>query len=80
VLPAGYVSKVTLSYRFTFPDSRERVFALELDRDTAELTPPHNPDPPAWTKLAFNQCTNCPFDKAKVSHCPAALHLAEVIE
>jgi hypothetical protein len=74
------VSKVTLSYRFTFPDSRERVFALELDRDTAELTPPHNPDPPAWTKLAFNQCTNCPFDKAKVSHCPAALHLAEVID
>jgi hypothetical protein len=74
------VSKVALSYRFTFPDSRERVFALELDRDTAELTPPVNPDPPAWTKLAFNQCTGCPFETSKVSHCPAALHLAEVID
>lgn len=74
------MSKVALSYRFTFPDSRERVFALELDRDTAELTPPVNPDPPAWTKLAFNQCTGCPFETSKVSHCPAALHLAEVID
>jgi hypothetical protein len=74
------VSKVTLNYRFTLPDSRERVFALELDRDTAELTPPESPDPPAWTRLAFNQCSGCPLEKSKVSHCPAALHLAAVID
>ncbi len=33
------MSKVALTYRFTFPDSQERVFELEMDRDTAELTP-----------------------------------------
>ena len=32
------MSKVALKYHFTFPDSRERTFELELDRDTAELT------------------------------------------
>ena len=74
------MSKVALKYHFTFPDSRERTFELELDRDTAELTSPSNPSPPAWTELGFHQCTGCPFEKDKVSHCPAALHLSTVID
>lgn len=73
------MSKLTLTYRFTFPDSKERAFALEMDRDTAELTPVDLPDPPAWTELGFNQCTGCPFNSAQVRHCPAALHLSRVI-
>jgi hypothetical protein len=74
------MSKVVLTYRFQFPDSRERVFPLEMDRDTAELSPARATDPPPWTRLGFNQCSNCPLDPAKVSHCPAALHLANVID
>ncbi|HEU4600740.1 MAG TPA: hypothetical protein VFS24_02170 [Steroidobacteraceae bacterium] len=73
------MSKLTLTYRFTFPDSKERAFTLEMDRDTAELTPVELPDPPAWTELGFNQCTGCPFNTAEVRHCPAALHLSRVI-
>lgn len=69
-----------LTYRFALPDSKERVFHLELDRDTALLTSKTVPNPPAWTELTFNQCVGCPLDKDKVSHCPAALHLANVIE
>jgi hypothetical protein len=74
------MSALTLKYRFTFPDSRERVFELQLDRDTAELRSPPPANPPAWTALSFNQCNGCPFEASKVSHCPAALHLANVID
>jgi hypothetical protein len=74
------MSKVALTYRFTFPDSQERVFELEMDRDTAELTPSNVPEPPAWTALGFNQCTGCPFNAAETPHCPAALQLAGVID
>lgn len=74
------MSKVALTYRFTFPDSQERAFELEMDRDTAELSPPNVPEPPAWTALGFNQCTGCPFNAAETPHCPAALQLAGVID
>jgi hypothetical protein len=74
------VTKVALKYHFEFPDSRERTFELQLDRDTAELSTPAAADPPAWTELGFHQCTGCPFEKDKVSHCPAALHLSTVID
>jgi hypothetical protein len=74
------MSKVVLTYRFTFPDSQERAFELEMDRDTAELSPPNVPEPPAWTALGFNQCTGCPFNAAETPHCPAALQLAGVID
>jgi len=75
------MSKVALTYRFTLPDSQERVFELEMDRDTAELAPPLVPDPPpAWTALGFHQCSGCPLNATDRPHCPAALQLAGVID
>lgn len=74
------MSKVVLTYRFTFPDSQERTFALEMDRDTAELTPAAIDNPPPWTALTFNQCSGCPLNAAETPHCPAALHLSGVID
>lgn len=74
------MSKVVLTYRFTFPDSQERTFALEMDRDTAELTPAVIDNPPPWTALTFNQCSGCPLNAAETPHCPAALHLSGVID
>ncbi len=74
------MSNVKLTYRVALPDSRERVFDLQLDRDTAQLTSPTDPDPPEWTELPFHQCTGCPLDAAKTKHCPAALHLAGIID
>ena len=74
------MSKVVLTYRFTFPDSKERVFPLEMDRDSAELSPPDIAEPPAWTALTFNQCVGCPLNATESPHCPAALHLSGVID
>ena len=47
LLPAGRMSNLKLTYRIATPDSRERVFNLELDHDTAQLTSPTDPNPPA---------------------------------
>lgn len=74
------MSNLRLTYRFALPDSRERVFDLELDRDSAELSALPDAEPPAWTELGFNQCKGCPLDAAEVKHCPAARHLAGVID
>jgi len=74
------MSKLVLRYRFTFPDSSERSFALEMDRDTAELTPSTRTNLPAWTELGFHQCLGCPFEVSKVARCPAAVHLSSVID
>jgi|HigsolmetaAR204D_1030405.scaffolds.fasta_scaffold00293_14 hypothetical protein len=74
------MSKLTIRYRFTLPDSSERIFTLEMDRDTAELKPSTRTDLPAWTELGFNQCAGCPFETARVARCPAAVHLAGVID
>ena len=74
------MSKLPITYRFALPDSRERVFNLELDGDTALLTSKVPANPPPWTELTFNQCSGCPLQKSEVSHCPAALHLAAVID
>ena len=74
------MSKVVLTYRFTFPDSQERVFELEMDRDSAELSPSKVSDPPAWTALAFNQCNGCPLNATETPHCPAALQLSGVLD
>jgi len=74
------MSNLRLMYRFALPDSRERVFDLEFDHDSAELISLPDSEPPAWTELGFNQCKDCPLDAAQVKHCPAARHLAGVID
>ncbi|HWK74166.1 MAG TPA: hypothetical protein VNQ81_07840 [Povalibacter sp.] len=74
------MSNLRLMYRFALPDSRERVFDLEFDHDSAELLSLPDAEPPAWTELGFNQCKDCPLDAAQVKHCPAARHLAGVID
>lgn len=74
------MSKLPIKYRFALPDSKERAFHLELDGDNALLTSPPPMEPPAWTELGFNQCAGCPLNAAESPHCPAALHLASVID
>lgn len=74
------MTHLTQTYRFDLPDASERVFELKLDRDTAQLVSQPPGEPPAWTALAFNQCSGCPLEASKVSHCPAAVQLAGVID
>lgn len=71
---------VPVRYRFELPDGQEHRFALELDRDTALLASPAMAEPPDWTRLEFHQCRSCPLQPAQDARCPAALHLAGVID
>lgn len=73
------MTTLLITYRIETPDSVERAFNLELDRDTAELTSAPNANPPPWTELAVHKCEGCPLN-ADAKHCPAALHLAGVID
>jgi hypothetical protein len=74
------MTTLVITYKVATPDSRERVFHLELDRDSAQLTSKPRGEPPAWTELGFNQCKGCPLSGATTTHCPAAVHLAGVID
>jgi hypothetical protein len=69
-----------VTYRFALPNGRERVFELRLACDDATLPTPQKESAPAWTRLEFHQCSGCPLSTAQESHCPAALHMAAVIE
>lgn len=74
------MSTFRLTYRFELPNGRERVFTLQLHSDTAALAPASAENAPPWTKLDFHQCRGCPLAASEASHCPAALHMAELID
>lgn len=69
----------TIQYRFTLDDQSCEALTLEFDAATIALRRVADPAPPEWTRLAFQQCPNCPLDTALVSHCPAALSLAPMV-
>ena len=69
---------VGFSYTFRFPDGPERQFEVRLNADTLELLSPPDAPKPAWTKLKFFQCENCPLGD-DVAYCPVAVNLAGLV-
>jgi hypothetical protein len=68
-----------VTYAFSFDDGGERVFHVSFDRQT--LSPAATAGPaPAWARLENHRCANCTLDAARHRHCPAALHLGEIVE
>lgn len=76
-LPAPGPIEVT--YRFKLPDGSERVHLVTIERKTLQLVFTDE-QPPAWTELDRNKCTNCPLDAAQSPYCPAARGAAAVCE
>ncbi len=68
---------MAIEYRISLDDSHEFGYRIELDREydqeRALLAP-------AWTRLEYHQCSNCPLKREQFSHCPAAVDLHRVIE
>jgi hypothetical protein len=62
-------------YRFTLKDGTRHAFTVDVDRAGTAAAG----NAPAWTRLGFNQCPNCPFREEVRPHCPTALDLAPVI-
>ncbi len=68
---------MAIEYRISLDDNHRFDYRIELDRafDPARLAAA-----PQWTRLAHQQCSNCPLSKDAFSHCPAAVDLHRVIE
>ncbi|MBI3554010.1 MAG: hypothetical protein HY077_16055 [Elusimicrobia bacterium] len=70
----------TLTYRFRLKDGREKEFKVVLERPSMRQGLPARAEYPAWTKLEFQQCPNCPLKPADSPRCPAAVSLVDVVE
>ena len=68
---------MALEYRITLDDNHEFSYRIELSRD---YDPEVAAAAPKWTRLEYQQCSNCPLKKEQYSHCPAAVDLHRVIE
>ncbi|MEE9103479.1 MULTISPECIES: DUF6901 family protein [Pseudomonas] len=68
---------MAIEYRITLDDEHEFSYRIELDRG---YDPQTAAQAPRWTRLDYNQCSNCPLSAQQCSHCPAAVDLHRVIE
>lgn len=68
---------MAIEYSITLDETHDFKYHIELDR-------PYAADvlavAPKWTRLEYQQCSNCPLKKEQFSHCPAAIDLYRVIE
>jgi hypothetical protein len=70
----------TLLYRFTFLDGAVLEFPVELDPVTFRVRLRPRSSYPAWAKLSFCQCPNCPFTEVERPRCPTAESVLDVVE
>ncbi len=69
---------LAITYKLTMEGGTSESFRLRLCPDTLQLiTDPT--DLPGWTRLEFNQCSNCPLSSAQHAHCPAAVAMADLV-
>jgi hypothetical protein len=71
---------INIRYLFRLPDKRQEVIDLLLDDHTLDLLNTVPEDLPAWTKLDFHQCKNCPVTIQEKTHCPVAAQLVKLIQ
>src|SRR5207245_3952053 len=62
-----------------FPDSTEKEFKVQLNAKTLELVTKKDPPKPAWTKLKYKQCEQCPLGDEH-EYCPVAVNLSALVE
>lgn len=67
-----------ITYKFTFDDGHTWQFPVEVNRK-------YSPDADCarhaeWTKLEYNQCSNCPLKSQLFPRCPVAVDIESVVE
>jgi len=70
----------TLRYHFKLSNGQEKTFEVQLENPSMQLVPHSTAESPAWARLEFYQCSNCPLSVATHPCCPIAKNLAPVIE
>jgi len=68
---------MSIEYDFQISDDVQLSYVVDVDRvyDT-KLDHSHAPE---WTRLEYQQCSNCPLSRDEYSHCPVAIDLQDVI-
>jgi hypothetical protein len=66
-------------YKFQFENGEEKLFDVLLNADTLRVLQSPLANIPAWTKLKYHQCENCPLADS-VEYCPVAINIAHLIE
>ncbi len=67
-----------IRYRFHFPGHREEIVDVKIDKHSMESIA-SDAIPPAWCKLDFHQCPNCPLRADTTPFCPLAVRLTPLV-
>jgi len=70
---------ISYRYKFQFANGTEKDFEVLLNAETLELVSNKDLPKPEWTKLKYNQCSNCPLGD-DVEYCPVAVNLSNLVE
>ncbi|MDP3073895.1 MAG: hypothetical protein Q8N18_26665 [Opitutaceae bacterium] len=70
----------SITYVFTFQDGVTRRYELDFDDQHRLLPRPSAAPAAAWTKLEFQQCSNCPLKSADSPLCPVAQNIDHIVE
>ncbi len=70
---------ITFNYSFKFKDTKEKIFTINLDKDTLNHIDESNTEPAEWTKFCNFRCPHCPIEKDSITYCPVALRLEDII-
>jgi hypothetical protein len=78
-MSANQQEVIRYQYKFEFDHGPETNFDVELDAHSLALLGADEGPKPAWTKLNYHQCENCPLSH-EVEYCPVAVNLARIVE
>lgn len=68
------------SYLFEFEDHAAIACSFELDEETLAFKTPEAAALPAWTRLQYEQCEDCPLQSQDHPYCPVAVNLYQIFE
>jgi hypothetical protein len=70
---------LNISYRFIFPNKREELIEVKIDKQSMESFSEDAASPPDWCRLDFHQCPNCPLQADTQPYCPLATRLVNLM-
>jgi len=74
-----FLETTFINYHFTFKDNVKAIFSINLRLRDLSYIPENSKPKPSWTRLAYNQCENCPLKADQHPYCPVALNLSDII-
>lgn len=71
---------IRIDYTYSFTNGTSRSFPILLDAGSLAFVPQTKHEPPLWTLLSMNKCSNCPLDEKRHTYCPVALNLSGIVQ